>query len=131
MEPLGPLHEASASNNSRAANNVLTGSSSLFYKSSNAAQWLALPAWGGRVDSPSKRESAEAKKKLKNAARTPSRVHALLGGNILFCSLFYSKVIGSIPSNQVLCDPSPNDSVQPIMIISLFGLCFIILNQSS
>jgi hypothetical protein len=40
------LHEASASNNSRAANNVLTGSSSLFYKSSNAAQWLALPAGG-------------------------------------------------------------------------------------
>ena len=49
-----------------------------------AAQRLALPAWGGRVDSPSKRESAPARKMLKNAARTPSRVHAVLGDLMVF-----------------------------------------------
>jgi hypothetical protein len=46
-----------------------------------AAQRLALPAWGGSVDSPSKRDSTEARKMPKNAVRTPSRVHALLGGS--------------------------------------------------
>jgi hypothetical protein len=45
-----------------------------------SAQRLALPAWGGRVDSPSKRDSAQARKMPKNAPRTPSRVHALFGG---------------------------------------------------
>ena len=35
------------------------------------AQRLALPAWGGRVDSPSKRESAEAKKMPKKRGAYP------------------------------------------------------------
>src|SRR5688572_12318358 len=52
---------------------------SYIYIRFEAAQRLALPAWGGRVDSPSKRESVKARKSPKNAARTPSRVHALLG----------------------------------------------------
>jgi hypothetical protein len=44
-----------------------------------AAQRRALPAWGGRVDSPSKRDSAAARELPKNAWPTPSRVHAVLG----------------------------------------------------
>ena len=44
-----------------------------------AAQRLALPAWGGSVDAPSKRDSAKAGKMPKNAGPTPSRVHAVLG----------------------------------------------------
>jgi len=35
------------------------------------------------VDSPSKRDSAEARKMLKNAGPTPSRVHALLDPTFL------------------------------------------------
>ena len=35
------------------------------------AQRLALPAWGGSVESPSKRDSAEAKKKLKKRGAYP------------------------------------------------------------
>ena len=35
------------------------------------AQRLALPAWGGRVDSPSKRDTAEAKKKLEKRGAYP------------------------------------------------------------
>ena len=43
------------------------------------AQRFALPAWGGRVDSPSKRIPPKLGKCSKNAVHTPSRVHALLG----------------------------------------------------
>lgn len=45
-----------------------------------ATQRLALPAWGGRVDSLSKRKKPKARKLPKNAARTHRQVHALLGG---------------------------------------------------
>jgi hypothetical protein len=48
------------------------------------------------VDSPAKRDSAEARKKPKNAVRTPSRVHALLGAlyeRQPFCSIKSNKLI--------------------------------------
>src|SRR6266508_5234275 len=64
----------------------------------SAAQRLALPAWGGRVDSPSKRESAQARKMQKNAARTPSRVHALLGG-------FYGRGLQKVSIEQASNGP--------------------------
>lgn len=39
----------------------------------------ALAAWGGSVDSSSKRKRRKPRKRLENAARTPSRLHAALG----------------------------------------------------
>src|SRR5215208_1999829 len=52
----------------------------------------ALPAWSGKVDSPSKRESAEAQKMPKNAVRTAtaSRVHAVLGAAFRLKNVFAS-----------------------------------------
>ena len=40
---------------------------------------MALAAWGGSVDSPPKRKSSKPDKSQNNAARTPSRLHAVLG----------------------------------------------------
>lgn len=58
------------------------------------AQRPALPAWGGRVESPSKRDSTEARNMPKNAAPTTSRVHALLGGVIPFKNPFIQADLG-------------------------------------
>ena len=54
-----------------------------FFALPEAAQRLALPAWGGRVDSLSKRESAKARKMPKKRGAYPKSGHAVLGGVLI------------------------------------------------
>ena len=70
-------------------------------------------------------------RKLPENAPTPtSRVHALLGGNVLVRNLFYSSLERSIPKNQIFSAPWPKDSVEPITMISPFEFIIVLVNVS-
>ena len=58
---------------------LLTAFRDLIFPLFRQLQRLALAAWGGRVDSLSKRKNSKPRKMPENAARTPSRLHAVLG----------------------------------------------------
>jgi len=86
-----------------------------------ATQRLALPAWGGSVDPPSKRDSAEARKKLRNAVRTPSRVHAVLGRGLgsacqkVCCHSITGSIMSSVCWIAIIQAPSKCIQIASVM----------------
>jgi hypothetical protein len=72
-----------------------------------AAQRRALPAWGGRVDSPSKWDSAEAGKILKKRGAYPKSGARIVGRILGFSLLLYQKSPHFINNKFFMLDKTP------------------------